>query len=148
MENQCKIVWLMFGTYAMSQAHQNSNRDKWLDFFWHLVSIGTLAQFDKIIIGLAVIKLFQKMPNYLEIVCLKCQILENCKGKRIPKIWWKARSFLLGQSPTAKYPTSWQSIISSHFLQKEALKKVVKSLIMLEIQTSKTKEPSTKRSCL
>jgi hypothetical protein len=29
-------------------------------------------------------------------------------------------------------------------LQKEAIKNVVKSLIMLEIQTSKTKEPSTK----
>jgi hypothetical protein len=46
------------------------------------VGIGTLAQFDKIMIGLEVIKLFLKMSNDLEIVCLKCQILENCKGKK------------------------------------------------------------------
>ncbi len=98
----------MFGMDAMSSTHQNSNRDKWLDFFWHLVGIGTLAQIDKIIIGLAVIKLFFKMSNYLEIVCLKCQILENHKQKKQKnKNWWKARSFLLGQSPTAKYPTSF-----------------------------------------
>jgi hypothetical protein len=50
------------------------------------VGIGTLAQFDKIIIGLAVIKLFLKMSNYLEIVCLKCQNLENYKQNKIQKL--------------------------------------------------------------
>ncbi len=53
------------------------------------MDIGTLAQFDKIIIGLAIIKLFLKMSNYLEIVCLKCQILENYKGKYFFKIGGK-----------------------------------------------------------
>jgi hypothetical protein len=106
----------------------------------HKKLLGWMPQNMQILIDLygnTVIKLFLKMPNFLEIICLKCQNARKLEGRGKKK----------GEIPLANPPLHIMYVIIdniflsynmlehyvSPFLQMETIKNVVKHFIMLEL---------------
>lgn len=66
--------------------------DFWIIIYFYIVS--DIPKCHNTFSGLAIIKLFTKMLNFIKVICLRCWNLRKSQWKENYKIWWKTHQLL------------------------------------------------------